>query len=118
MSFGYLETMIDPMLVPTAEYLYEHPQPTPDFIRLDERSPQSLCYEVIPSIWTHIFLNGVHVPLGAFLIYPHADETSPWTKYCLNDRWLPPGLHLAEIHQRVNLWDAPQSYQWAIRVEE
>jgi hypothetical protein len=120
MSFGYLETSIDPVLVPTAKYLYEHPQPTPDFVQFDPMryAPQSLCYSTTISFWTQVFLNGVRIPPDAFFIYPRADETSRWGTYCLDDRELPPGLYLAEIHQRVNLWDATQSYQWAIKVEE
>ena len=137
-SIGSIPTSPDPALLPTAEYLYAHPQPAPAFIRVKSHaSPSfpSLCYEagyiregrvvmqLAVSQWTELFLNGVRIPPTSVYAVSTGDFSRDemsvsWNEFCMDSAQLEPGLYLLELHLRRTLWETPIIYQWAVKVGE
>jgi hypothetical protein len=140
---GSIKPSLDPQFVPTAEYLLEHPQPTPSFLsvspapalRMDNQL-SALRIEVNleankfdTSQWTQIFLNGQRLEhldtTGSFpggLPAPNEKNSNTAYFYIYHTATLHSGLYLLRIqagssfHDFLNP-DPKLSYEWAYRVE-
>lgn len=122
LSVGHVHPSLDPAYLPTAEYLYAHPQPTLQYVQIQpqisEASPD-LCYDV----W--------RTPEGAFLNrfrlpFIFSTDAIPFTingpavkrsRFCYNAAGMSPGLHLMALQFKGD-GDTPIIYQWAVMVEE
>lgn len=133
-SSGEFIAKLPAELVPTAEYLIEHPMPTPEYLSIDDRKPEGnqdlrrIC--VIETGTNDIFgtsrffMNGSRLPNELI-------DRSTWTSDQMEERnkqpWLPAktwsclslvlkeGLHLIEFQPSV--WSSKPHYQWAIEIK-
>lgn len=132
MSRCEVRPSIDPALLPTAEYLYEHPQPTPvkTLINLRYKALSSVhsevCYsytyekELYSHSWSYITLNGFVVPRYETFPYYVSKSLTRDTFYdfCIDVSKIDKGLHLIELHLKRWPWNTPIIYQGAIMVED
>ena len=134
-SSGEIRPSIDAALLPTAEYLYGHPQPTLPYLQVNFREVESsICYgdgyshegdfrtqpRLSFSLWTETFLNGSRVPFLALQINQGSYISEPpfsYLTFCIDKTGLNTGLHLVEVRLKKGPWDTPIIYQWAVRVE-
>jgi hypothetical protein len=121
-NIGYIEQSLDPVFLPTAEYLYAHPQPTLIYVQIQsqisEASPE-LCYDV----WRRpegAFLNMVRLPFifsTDAIIDTFNGTAARRSRFCYDAVDLVPGLHLMELRFKDER-DTPIIYQWAVMVKE
>jgi hypothetical protein len=135
-NIGFIKTSPDAALLPTAEYLYAHPQPTLDYVQVsshDSDVKNRICYwdgyrdqddvkthprlEDFPS--SLLFLNGSQVPLSAVHteINSASLEEDLHLASCFYTTGLSTGMHLVELHLKANPWDTPIIYQWVVMLE-
>jgi hypothetical protein len=131
MSVGFIKPSLDAALLPTAQYLYEHPQPTPEgmsiTLRYETSSPYSkVCYtytqerEIYDPLQTTLYLNGAMVPRYETMFRCHSLLLTRDIIYHsgIDASKLDQGLHLVELHLRRWPWDTPYVYQAAVLIED
>jgi|SRR5689334_12221015 len=140
---GSTKPSLDAQYIPTAEYLLEHPQPTPSFLQInpvpgtklasrlgDLRVEVNLGADKTGTTqWTQIFLNGQrlsHLDItGSFpggLPAPNEKNFNTVYFYFYKTTTVGSGLHLFRIQAGSSFYDLlnpdPKlSYEWAYRVE-
>ena len=107
-------------VLPTAEYLYVNPLPTPyqiERIKVHQEEV-SVCIRTHERIiggdilFTRWFLNGERVPYERYLFFRY------WVPdYCVGLYGVLPGIHLLEIDINASPFYTAMSYQWAIKIE-
>jgi len=117
----------------TAEYLYNHPNSLPSWIRSisnDIYSPYCVYGDF--SDYSYLFgdiawfINGSRIPDWMYVkagintfTGGDSDRYEMINYTCLNGpfyRWLYPGFHLFEIRLQTNPFDSGISYQWGVKV--
>jgi|GEM_PF-4667357 len=122
MSIGHVHPSLDHAFLPTAEYLYAHPQPTLEYVQIQAQISQTspeLCYDV----WRKpegAFLNRARLPFtfSTDTIYDtFAGTAAKRSRFCYNAADLAPGLHLMELRFKGDTEAAPIIYQWAVLIK-
>lgn len=133
-SIGFIPASPDAALLPTAEYLYAHLQPTLEYVAFNKQTSaaqRKICYwppheeetiktsprlDDFPS--SLLFVNGSRVPPNDIHVEINMTESETvFLDSCVNAAGLSDGLHLVELHLKANPWDTPIIYQWAVMVE-
>jgi hypothetical protein len=122
------QSLDDPALVATAEYLEQNPQPTPEFlVAYPSMSNDSLCIGINQGVLgedtdAEIFFDNqsveiVRVWIGGSLILDGGKEYSANKTFCFSRPNLPVGLHVGMV-KFTTISGAVYFYSWAFRLDE